>query len=952
MKAFFTNLLVFLLIALNYVSSQEITKIDFKLQVDYNAQDAVLDLSYVLSSSLNIYNYDKIELLKRPGTLKNTFENLEDYDLIIDIKNDISDSVIGSSRGNDIIEYSALLDYIIKDKNEVLIVRLTNSNYSYFSNPVQIQKTNEVDSNIIFTSETPQEEIIPLNSLYIYDFDAVYSDENVVIEYSIVAATTNGNYKTDEIATIDKETGEFEFFAENTGRYVFQIKASAEVNGETIEVKENFSVIVDNCEHLSKIEVRLVNQDIENVPNAKLVLKTDVKSNSQSKVFIQETNSEGIAIFEVPFGEYILSYNNSYNIIQYFNNTLNEKDAKLIEISECETNTNIKFIIRDNLDTNNVNQIRFVQTPKVWHLGLNEEVNINVKAAFNDSNAVGDIVYKIKNIKQGMTLDAETGEFSWTPNAGGQYDIVFVASLKNDDFIQVEYIWRVKVSYCSENSIIDFTLIDKNESLVSGATATLYKLDEKDNNLNSTDLYYRVRTHQVIKTNDSSNIFEVDKGEYVLSVQHNGEYFWYSNAKNINDSKIIDVECNNNKSINMKIEFNEPTTKRFKGYCLDENNKGTKAMVTFEGEKANTNSPQGGKVYMIQTMDNGFYSLDLPLDYNFRTYAIKENTNKPLYYLKTYDPNQATILNTTVFKLDQLNFVFDKDESNTNTKFVDIKGIVTTSKNHIANYCIIIAYCLDSNNLPIKDKTFSYHTFDGKFNFRIEQGNYVFYAFSQSKILVPGFYNKDGIARFTWEEATIVDLNKNSSDDINIILFELDKIPGLARLNGSVKGSGGDNSLNNANLLLSSKGKSIDYAVTDLGGKFDLVELLDGEYEMTVSKVGYKTYKKNIKLDKNEPLNLDVYLEELSAISSVENDFKVNANKIFPNPSSNYIEIKNNSSVNFNKYEIYNLKGELITFGTYNLGMKVNVSNLNNGKYFIKLMDKDNVMLCPFNVVR
>jgi len=121
---------------------------------------------------------------------------------------------------------------------------------------------------------------------------------------------------------------------------------------------------------------------------------------------------------------------------------------------------------------------------------------------------------------------------------------------------------------------------------------------------------------------------------------------------------------------------------------------------------------------------------------------------------------------------------------------------------------------------------------------------------------------------------------------------------------------------------------------------------------MTVSKVGYKTYKKNIKLDKNEPLNLDVYLEELSAISSVENDFKVNANKIFPNPSSNYIEIKNNSSVNFNKYEIYNLKGELITFGTYNLGMKVNVSNLNNGKYFIKLMDKDNVMLCPFNVVR
>jgi len=56
---------------------------------------------------------------------------------------------------------------------------------------------------------------------------------------------------------------------------------------------------------------------------------------------------------------------------------------------------------------------------------------------------------------------------------------------------------------------------------------------------------------------------------------------------------------------------------------------------------------------------------------------------------------------------------------------------------------------------------------------------------------------------------------------------------------------------------------------------------------------------------------------------------------LYPNPSSDYIEISNLDEAR--EYKIYNLSGQYVSGGTIERGQKIDVRGLNEGVYFIQL---------------
>ena len=87
-------------------------------------------------------------------------------------------------------------------------------------------------------------------------------------------------------------------------------------------------------------------------------------------------------------------------------------------------------------------------------------------------------------------------------------------------------------------------------------------------------------------------------------------------------------------------------------------------------------------------------------------------------------------------------------------------------------------------------------------------------------------------------------------------------------------------------------------------------------------------------------------------ITSVENNDKINSQiDIYPNPSSDYIFIRNNS--NINSLEIYNLNGELVlSNNNLNNLTKIDLSNLISGIYIVKITDNHSIKTTKINVVK
>jgi hypothetical protein len=98
--------------------------------------------------------------------------------------------------------------------------------------------------------------------------------------------------------------------------------------------------------------------------------------------------------------------------------------------------------------------------------------------------------------------------------------------------------------------------------------------------------------------------------------------------------------------------------------------------------------------------------------------------------------------------------------------------------------------------------------------------------------------------------------------------------------------------------------------------------------------------------DENNPdvrINLTYYFTPPIA-SSTENVLSnSSAPSLFPNPAHDLLHIKNDEKVN--RVEFFNLLGQRIYSSQHNSGASINISHLNDGMYFVKMMDKNKAVI-------
>ena len=91
----------------------------------------------------------------------------------------------------------------------------------------------------------------------------------------------------------------------------------------------------------------------------------------------------------------------------------------------------------------------------------------------------------------------------------------------------------------------------------------------------------------------------------------------------------------------------------------------------------------------------------------------------------------------------------------------------------------------------------------------------------------------------------------------------------------------------------------------------------------------------NIYFDYNFPIITNTAITTIAALSNPNFEF-ANYFSLFPNPTKNELNIKLKSAIEINSIQIYNAIGQLVTVQTGN-ALKLDVSNLKTGNYFIKV---------------
>lgn len=91
----------------------------------------------------------------------------------------------------------------------------------------------------------------------------------------------------------------------------------------------------------------------------------------------------------------------------------------------------------------------------------------------------------------------------------------------------------------------------------------------------------------------------------------------------------------------------------------------------------------------------------------------------------------------------------------------------------------------------------------------------------------------------------------------------------------------------------------------------------------------------NIYFDYNFPIVTNTATTTIAALSNPSFEF-ANYFSLYPNPTNNELNINLKSAVEINSIQIYNTIGQLVTVQTGN-ALKVDVSNLKTGNYFVKI---------------
>lgn len=115
--------------------------------------------------------------------------------------------------------------------------------------------------------------------------------------------------------------------------------------------------------------------------------------------------------------------------------------------------------------------------------------------------------------------------------------------------------------------------------------------------------------------------------------------------------------------------------------------------------------------------------------------------------------------------------------------------------------------------------------------------------------------------------------------------------------------------------------------------------------------VGTSTADKTMYGNNGQLINGTTWSTDIQPIclttSTLDNSPNINLTEIYPNPAFNLLNVKVNKDFKIQKIEIYSVTGQKIELQSIDKNenlIKIDISNLSEGLYFLKVYDKDKIM--------
>ncbi len=370
------------------------------------------------------------------------------------------------------------------------------------------------------------------------------------------------------------------------------------------------------------------------------------------------------------------------------------------------------------------------------------------------------------------------------------------------------------------------------------------------------------------------------------------------------------------------------------------------ATVSFQGFSEDEQNRYGQREFRTKTDEDGNYELELPEIFNYIASAHYPQQDRYgmeiIFYDQARTPEEADIIELDS-DLSGIDFVFDQPQERNSS----ISGVVENSDGEPIGNVLLRAYNLTSS----KDYEKMYNNMkfannEGEFRLSgLTPGEYIIFALPARMEYMPGFYKESDFATMDWNEATKVEVEENENVSIAIKLEAVEENFGLCELNGRVK-KRERSSMNTENAssatvyLKNQNGKVCKYKQTAADGSFAIQNIAAGEYTLVVEKVGYEKHESAVNVTEKETRDYgEIVLEEKTM--SVGEPIGIENNvKVYPNPSTDVLNIEFLGNEIETQIQLINAYGEVVATKTINPINGTNVTELDisdvaSGAYYL-----------------
>lgn len=605
--------------------------------------------------------------------------------------------------------------------------------------------------------------------------------------------------------------------------------------------------------------------------------------------------------------------------------------------------------ILDNIVIEPPPGIEFTEFPSQYAY-KNKKYISSIKAVYRDDETKV-IKYELKEAPKGMTLNSSTGEISWTPFNNDYAHALVRASLADNPKIYSDSYFEIYVRTCEEPIVVTGNLTNKYNESIQNGYVMLMPVDANQNEKPREFMYSEVVEGQFKLEADAGNFF-------LFFYDNSGRTFIYDNADNIENAKVIKLECGNNITLNWNIKNYSDRLFTISGKVLDKDGNPIPNWNVFFQTISDKNI-DGFYQYTTVTDEAGLYKIELPEEFSYYafTYLDLNDFNKyhfnTLYFNQTFDISKAEKLSLT------------KNLENIDFQFID---------NPDFTYFVVSGQVLDENKKPLpgisvafegftdnidKNQYYKYYdqvNTDDNGIYQIKLPNlfkYIAYAVNinskndyKDDYYMPLYYNQT----YSREKATIIKLD-NDISGIDFI-FKSQNITLSSSISGTVYDENDQpipfafiEALYHTDDGINSDRK-FAYAFSDEKGNFTIKNLKQGKYILFASShrteefmCGYYVKGSLATINFEEATQID--LPDMAKLTGIEiklpkfiekNGGGIIKGKIYN--KSNYSENnKDNSAINSAKIYVKENKNALASFQESNADGSFVISGLVDGEY-------------------